>query len=409
MSEKNTIKCPNCGKEINVSDVLYHQIQASLEEQHANDVQKLAVEREKFEQEQLDFRNKVKLEVDDKLKSEKAKVTEEISRKLKDEMGEQFKILQDELNEKTIQVKDLNKLKAEKLKLISEKDTLRSEIELEKAKEYNALLAKEKAKISEQAEESSRLQIEALKKQLNDQKNLAAEMKRKAEQGSQQLQGEIQELAMEDALELLFPMDEILEVPKGVKGADVIQIVNNKLGIECGKIIYESKRTKSFSNDWIKKLKTDAVQVKADLCIIVTETMPDGMDKIGLREGVWICSFVEMKSLVMVLRENLIKISEVIASQTNKGDKMQMLYDYLTGNEFALQVGAIVDGFNELQLGYLKERHSMELIWKKREKQLEKVLLNTNHFIGSVKGIASIQVNEVKQLSSEEKILELLE
>jgi len=409
MNDKNTIKCPNCGTDINVSDVLYHQIQASLEEQHANDVQKLAVEREKFEQEQLDFRNKVKLEVDDKLKSEKAKVTEEISRKLKDEMGEQFKILQDELNEKTIQVKDLNKLKAEKLKLISEKDTLRSEIELEKAKEYNALLAKEKAKISEQAEESSRLQIEALKKQLNDQKNLAAEMKRKAEQGSQQLQGEIQELAMEDALELLFPMDEILEVPKGVKGADVIQIVNNKLGIECGKIIYESKRTKSFSNDWIKKLKTDAVQVKADLCIIVTETMPDGMDKIGLREGVWICSFVEMKSLVMVLRENLIKISEVIASQTNKGDKMQMLYDYLTGNEFALQVGAIVDGFNELQLGYLKERHSMELIWKKREKQLEKVLLNTNHFIGSVKGIASIQVNEVKQLSSEEKILELLE
>lgn len=246
-----------------------------------------------------------------------------------------------------------------------------------------------------------------LEKQLKDQKQLAEEMRRKAEQGSMQLQGEVQELAIEDMLKSLFPFDEISEVAKGVKGADVVHTVRNKSGNDCGKILYESKRTKVFTNDWINKLKIDALAEKADICIIVTEAMPDGIDRIGQKEGVWICTFNDFKGLVLVLRESLIKINEAFSSQTNKGEKMQMLYDYLTSTEFRLQIGAIIEGFTDLQNSYTQEKRAMERIWKQREKQLEKVLLNTNHFIGSIKGIAGSSIPDLKQIGNSDNILEL--
>jgi len=130
--------------------------------------------------------------------------------------------------------------------------------------------------------------------------------------------------------------------------------------------------------------------------------MPEGIEKIGQKEGVWICSFSDFKGLVMVIRESLIKINEAFSSQTNKGEKMQMLYDYLMSNEFLMQVSAIVDGFSELQRGYLQERNTMERIWKQREKQLEKVMLNTNHFVGSIQGIAgnSIAIRQIDEKNS---------
>ena len=185
--------------------------------------------------------------------------------------------------------------------------------------------------------------------------------------------------------------------------------VRNKIGVDCGVILYESKRTKAFGGDWVNKLKSDAVHVKADICIIITEAMPDGMDRIGQRDGVWICSFNDFKGLVLALRESLIKINEAYSSQTNKGEKMQMLYDYLTSNEFRLQIGAIIEGFNELHNGLVQEKKAMERIWKQREKQLEKVLLNTNHFIGSIKGIAGSSMPELKQIGSGDEVFELEE
>ena len=216
------------------------------------------------------------------------------------------------------------------------------------------------------------MKIKELEKQLDDQKKLAEEMKRKAEQGSMQLQGEVQELALEEILKSLFPFDVIEEVGKGVKGADVIHRVRNRMGTECGTILYESKRTKTFSNEWTNKLKSDAVAIKADVCIIVTEALPEGVEKIGQKDGVWICTFNDFKGLVMVLRESLVKINEAYSSQTNKGEKMQMLYDYLTSTEFRLQVGAIIEGFTDLQNSYVQEKRAMERIWKQREKQLKR-------------------------------------
>ncbi|HEX2847011.1 MAG TPA: DUF2130 domain-containing protein [Chitinophagaceae bacterium] len=233
--------------------------------------------------------------------------------------------------------------------------------------------------------------MKELEKQLEDQKKLADEMRRKAEQGSTQLQGEIQELALEEMLRLAFPFDLVAEVGKGVRGADCVQTVRNNLGQECGKIIYESKRTNNFGADWIEKLKADMRSLGADMAVIVTRTMPRDMDGFGLKDGVWVCSYSEVKALAVVLRDTIMRVSNAVRNNENKGDKMHMLYDYLTSNEFAEQWKAIREGFLGMKISIQKERDAMEKLWKTREKQLEKVLLNATHIRGSIEGIAGME------------------
>lgn len=421
MEKDNTsIDCPKCGAKINVSDILYHKVENQLKK----DFDKQSAEKEKDYQKKLDDlkakegqlekdMETVQLQIDSavktKVQSEKAKLEKSIGEKLKEETSEQIQSLTKELKEKSDQVKELNKTKAEIERLKREKEEIGDKIIFEKEQEFSEKLREEKLKIKKQSDEASALKIKELEKQLEDQKTLAEEMKRKAEQGSMQLQGEIQELAIEEILTSLFKYDTISEVPKGVKGADVIQKVINKSGMECGTILYESKRTKSFSQEWVKKLKSDAVSTKADICIIISEALPEGIDKIGQIDGVWICSYNDYKGLVLVLRESLIKINEAYSSQTNKGEKMQMLYDYLTSNEFKMQVSAIIEGFTDLHNSYIQEKRAMERIWKQREKQLEKVLLNTNHFIGSIQGIAGSSIPELKQIGASDNILEIEE
>jgi len=213
-----------------------------------------------------------------------------------------------------------------------------------------------------------------------------------------QLQGEVQELALEELLKSSYPFDSIEEVGKGIKGADCMQHVRNAQAQMCGKIIYESKRTKAFVNEWIEKLKSDMRAQQADIAVIVTESLPKDMDTFGMKDGVWICRFSDIKALSFLLRDSLIKINGAIISQENKGDKMHLLYNYLTGNEFKQQIEAIVEGFVTLKESITKEKIQMEKIWKEREKQLEKVLLNTTHFYGSVKGIAGNAIGDIKAL-----------
>jgi hypothetical protein len=247
------------------------------------------------------------------------------------------------------------------------------------------------------------MRVKELEKQLEDQKKLADEMKRKAEQGSSQLQGEVQELALEDMLRAAFPFDQVEEVGKGVRGADCIQTVRNANGAECGKIIFESKRTREFSNDWIEKLRADLRSQGADIAVIVTQTFPKDLDRFGEKNGVWICSFVEVKSVVYMLREGLIKVSSALKTQENSGDKMRMLYQYLTSSEFAEQWRAIREGFMSMKQSIQKERDAMEKLWKAREKQLEKVLLNAAHIHGSIDGIAGMEEVNLRLLEDEEE------
>ncbi|MDR1385325.1 MAG: DUF2130 domain-containing protein [Planctomycetaceae bacterium] len=438
MTKENTIFCPQCGEEINVSDILYRQVETQLKKDFENQsairerefqtkFKELDLAKQKLADAQKQQDELVDKKIRDGLKSEKTKLEKSIRQQIDEEKSDAIHLLEESLKQKTEQVKELNKTKAEVERLKREKEELKDEILLEAQKELSEKIKQERQTMQQQFDEKTKLaewqleqereeirkkyqeenslKIRELEKKLQVQTELAEAMKRKAEQGSQQLQGEAQELAIEEILRCAFPIDKIAEVPKGVNGADVIHTVRTKFGDDAGIILYESKRTKTFSNDWVSKLKSDAVLVNADVCIIVTEATPKEIKRIGQIDGVWICTFSDFQGLVMILRDCMIKIHAAYASQSNKGEKMQMLYDYLTGNEFRLQVEEIIHGFNELQRGYEKERQAMERIWKEREKQLARVLLNTNRFIGSVKGIAGSSLPEMKLLEEKQQAL----
>lgn len=275
----------------------------------------------------------------------------------------------------------------------------------EQRNELSEQIRKQEAERFNLKDTEYQLKQKELEKQLEDQKKLVDEMKRKAEQGSMQLQGEVQELILEELLRENFPFDLIGEVGKGVRGADCIQTVRNKFGLECGRIIYESKRTKDFGGDWIDKLKKDMRAIGVDVAVIVSQCYPKGMDCFGERDGVWICSFEEVKAVAYILRDGIIKLANLAKAQDNKGDKMHLLYDYLISNEFSEQWKAIREGYMSMRISIQKERDAMEKMWKAREKQLEKVLLNAAHIKGSIEGIAGSDMIHLELGDDEDALL----
>lgn len=380
------IKCPNCGNVFEPNEAIREEVEKELRSKAA------------------DWQKKKNEEFQAKLEIEKTNIQKTLEESLRKNIAGDFE-------NKLRLLEQNNKENEEKLKLSRQKeaDFLRKEQEL-KNKEaeiditVQKQLQKDREKLSEDIrkieeqkvaakETEYQLKVKELEKQLEDQKKLADEMRRKSEQGSMQLQGEVQELALEEMLKVAFPFDLVTEVGKGVRGADCIQTVRNNFGQECGKIIFESKRTKDFGNDWIEKLKADMRSQGADVAVIVTQALPKDMERFGEKEGVWVCSFAEVKPVVQMLRDGIIKISGALKSQENRGDKMHLLYDYLTSKEFAGQWQAIREGFMSMKLSIQKERDAMEKMWKAREKQLEKVLLNAAHVRGSIEGISGSDVD----------------
>jgi hypothetical protein len=407
--QNNQISCPNCGSPIDVEDILAHKLEDELKVKFNA---QLAAEKKKYESE-LDSLNKAKEEfeakkkkendlfqdrLDKTLKEERKLLEVKLKAKVNEESSEQLQALQEELKEKSEQVKELNRSKAEIEKLKREKDEMRELVEAESQKKLNELLFAEKDKIRKAEEERSELRFKELQKQLEDQKKLTEEMKRKQEQGSMQLQGEVQELAIEEWLISHFPLDTIEEIKKGARGGDCIQVVNTRTLQNCGKIYYESKRTKDFQSGWIEKFKADIREKGADVGVLVTDAMPPDMERMGLRDGIWICTFEEFKGLCSVLRESIVQLSNALSSQENKGDKMHLLYDYLTSTTFRMQVEAIVEGFSQMKVALDSEKRAMQRIWKEREKQIEKVITNTIDMYGSIKGIAGSAIQPVKAL-----------
>ncbi len=409
MSDNRQIKCPECGTSIDVQDILAHQLEDELKQKYQS---KLSEEKRKIESKEEELRkNKEELEkqkreqnelleerLDARLKEEKNNLEKKLKSKLEEEQSEQFSALQKELNEKSEQIKELNRTKAEIEKLKREKSELKEQAEADAQRKLTETLRAEKEKIKKTEEEKNELRFKELQKQLEDQKRLTEEMKRKQEQGSMQMQGEVQELAIEEWLESKFPLDSVEEIKKGARGGDCIQIVNTRTRQNCGKIYYESKRTKDFQPSWIEKFKADMREKGADIGVLVTQAMPSDLDRMGIKDGVWVCSYEEFKGLSAVLRESVIKLSLVKASQEGKGDKMHMLYDFLTSNTFRMQVEAIVEGFSQMKNDLDSEKRSMQRIWKQREKQIEKVITNTIDMYGSIKGIAGSAIQSVQAL-----------
>jgi hypothetical protein len=404
-----TIQCPNCGQNIDVNDILYHQLDDELRRKYNDE---LAKERKKF-QLQADAVSKQKADLEsakqqlqeqisqgvrEGVKDERQKLEKKLRSQLQEEQSERIAAMQQELAGKTEQLKEFNRAKSDIERLKREKEELRAAVELEAEKKLNQMLAEEREKIRKTEENRIQLKVSEKDHVILQLKEQLQEAHRKAEQGSMQLQGEVQELAIEEWLAEQFPLDSIEEIKKGQRGADCLQVVNTHSRRNCGSIYYESKRTKAFQPAWIEKFKSDIQAKGADIGVLVTEAMPPEMERVGLKEGVWICSFEEFKGVCHLVRESIVRLSRAVATQENKGEKMGMLYDYLTGNEFRMQVEAIVEGFTQMQNDLESEKRSMQGIWKKREKQIQKVLLNTNHMYNSVKGIAGNAIQAVPLL-----------
>ncbi|MGB4843017.1 MAG: DUF2130 domain-containing protein [Ferruginibacter sp.] len=370
------IKCPNCGHQFELNESLKSEVEKEL--------------RGKMQ----DWQKKK----EEEFEKQKTLLVTEALKKAGDDTAAKLKSLEEEAKLKSQQLHDLQK---KELDLLRDKNALEEkqknmevEIEkrfLEKRKEIEDSAVKREQELFD-------LKTKEYKLQMEQQQKLIEELKRKSEQGSMQLQGESQEILLEEILKENFPFDIIEEVGKGVEGADCMQIIRNSAGTVCGKIIYESKRTKAWSNAWVDKLKNDKRTKAADAAILVTQTFPKDMDRFGEKDGIWLCNFAEVNSVAHLLRNGIIKIYDIQKSQEGKGDKMQMLYDYLTGIEFRGQVEAITEGFIAMKQGIAKERIQMEKIWKEREKQLEKVLISTSGMYGSVKGIAGASIGDIPLL-----------
>ena len=273
-----------------------------------------------------------------------------------------------------------------------------AELEIEVQKKLMAGRDEITQTIRKQEAEKNELRQKEYEKKMEDQRKMIEEMQRKIEQGSMQMQGEVMELALEDLLKTEFKFDIIDEVKKGATGADVVQTVVNSSQQICGKIIFESKRTKTFSDSWIEKLKNDQREEGASLAVLVTEVMPKDMTRFGSKDGVWICNFQDAKSLVHILREMIVREYSVRSAEENKGDKMSLLYQYITSEEFRHRVEAIVEAFSTMKSDIDTERRLFTKRWKEREKQIEIVMNNTINMYGSVKGIAGNAVGSVKAL-----------
>jgi hypothetical protein len=421
----NEIKCPNCGTVFDVENVIAADIEQKLQKQYQDKLQQslniIEGDKKKLEAEQLQFEEKKKKENEifaQKLQQEKQKLESEIQEQVRKSVASdyenQLKMLQDNKAETEEKLKESRKKELDFLRKEQELKNREQELEIDVQKK----LQQERIQISEQIRKQElekhsvkdneyNLRLKELEKQLEDQKKLAEEMRRKAEQGSMQLQGEVQELALEELLRAAFPFDMIAEVGKGVRGADCIQTVRNAIGIECGKIIYESKRTENFAADWIDKLKADMLSQKADIAVIVTKARPKDMSHSGEKNGVFICSFDEVKSIIPLLRNTILKVAETRKNQENKGDKMVALYDYLTGQEFVGNWNAIRSGFQQLRHLLQKEREDFEKNFKKKEKQIEMIIQNSLHISGSIEGISGQDtINMHLQDSADENLLE---
>jgi len=402
---QSSVKCGNCGAEVDVNLALKTELELEMK-------QKMAAARRDFDKEietkraeykaHLDALNAKEKEFDAKfaaaLNAKKTELENEIKAKLEGENLNIVNALKTELEAKSKQINELNLKTLEIEKLKREKSEFESALMAKTEAELSKRLNEEKERLGKALAEQNELkfkqkdeQLEALKKQLN-------EAQRRIEQGSEQLQGETQELAIEAWLREKFVFDTIDEVKKGANGADVMQIVNTREAQNCGKIYYESKRTKNFSNEWIEKFKADMRASGADVGVLVSEARPKELERMGLVDGVWVCNYEEFKALCFVLRQGVVELNFARSSAQNRSNKMEMLYSYLVSNEFKMRIEAIVEGFSAMSEELEREKNAMKRIWKSREKQIEKVRDNAIEMFGSIKGIAGNAIGEIKTL-----------
>jgi hypothetical protein len=411
------ITCPNCKAEFSSKDAIAKTLEKEYEErlnnQRSQMMKEVSLQQQQLDNQRREFEEKKKKENEifaEKLQREKLKLEAELQEQLRKSISGDYenkiRLLQ---QANTDNDEKLRNARQKELEFLQKEQALKNkeaELEIQLHKRLN----EERANIAEQIKKQEieknslkdtefQMKLKEMEKQLEDQKKLTEEMRRKQEQGSMQLQGEVQELALENILREKFPFDVVQEVGKGVEGADCIQTVRSTTGKECGKIIYESKRAKGWNNVWLDKLKSDKRSKGAEEAILVTKSFPKGMDRFGQREGIWICSYAEVASVAAVLRNAIMCVSDAKFSQENKGEKMQMLYDYMASNGFRQKWDSIVETYLTMQKQLSEEKLKTQRNWSQRERQLDIILKNAVGFIEDVNIIGGLEINSTKLLN----------
>lgn len=399
MSEKkNIITCPSCGTEIDVEDALEHDIRHELEEQYKNEFRTKLAELENREKTLNAQEEKINESVQEQVKAREQQLRESLKQEIAEENAAKIQSLEKENNELRKTENTLKQEQAENIKLQRQIDSFEADKQLAIEQAITASSKEAEAKTTERINTQVELKLQEKDKQLSDLQREITKWKQKAEQGSTQLQGEVQELAVEDLLSRSFDRDTVSEVPKGIKGADCILEVRTPHNTVAGKILFESKRTKSFNKAWLSKLRDDQRDSDADVAVLVTQTLPEEIRTAGILEGVWVTSFDFLIPVVQSLRFGIEREYRTRAAQQNSSEKSQMLYRYLTNNEFRMELQAVIESFLSLKEGIDKERRAYEKIWKEREKNLQRAFSGLGSIYGSIKGFAGASLPKIPSL-----------
>ena len=354
--------------------------------------------------------DRVRIEVEEKVRAEADLKTKtmlaQVQRSIRQESALEMDQLKQQLAEQQQRNEEAQKRELDLARQANELRQKQQEMDLELERRLARARAEDERRIRQLVLEEQSLKLLERDKQIDDLRRVIDDLKRKSEQGSQELQGEVLELDIQAALERQFPLDVVAPVPKGVSGADLIQEVKNGQGQSCGRIVWETKNTRNWQNGWVAKLKDDTRAVGGNISIIVTAVLPDGIQEFGMRDGVWVASRRAWPALAVALREQLLQVAFAHLASEGKNEKMDMLYRYLSGDQFRQKVTGIVEAFTSLQDQIQRERRAMERIWKDREKQIERAITNTVGMYGEMSGILGGSLPEIPQLTLE-AVLEL--
>ena len=403
--EQGKITCPKCGQEFELTDALTGRIRAHLEAELTRDVAKREAdlnkkdrELKKLEAQLADSRKEMEDEIEVRLKARMAEAEKRAADKLEGKYADQLKELQCDLVEKNAAIKAFREHELELRKKAQKLEEERESLELDVARKLDAEREKIRGEAAKKASDEHRLKDLEKDKLIKDLQNSLADMKRKAEQGSMETQGEVLEQDFETQLKTFFVHDDIQPVPKGIRGADLVQAVKTPLGAECGTLLWETKNTKAWSGNWIPKLKDDMIEVRATIAILVSVVLPADISRFGQLDGVWVSDPLCAIPLAAALREQLMAVNRERGASVGKSEKMEALYQYLAGVEFKQKIEGIVEAFTSMQDQLNRERRAMERQWNQREKQIERVIKNTVGLYGDMQGIIGGQIPVIPAL-----------
>lgn len=406
---QESIKCPKCNTQIPLSEALSHDIEerARLQYQSELDKNKKAFEsqliqkdqelQEKIKNEQKILSSKVE-ELQEKYKHEARELEKKLKVSATEEIGVELADLKAQVDSSKKKLKEAQEHELVLRKKQRDLEEKEKSLEIEMARKMDEEREKIEDTVASRFEEQHKLKNAEKDKRLSDALRQVDDLKRKMEQGSQQSQGEILEVELEELLKREFPFDSIEPVSKGVKGADILHAVKTQSGRSCGKILWETKRTKNWSDSWLQKLKDDQGESKADIAVLVSESLPSGFHHFRQMNGVWVTDIPSVFSLALALRMVLIQVATAKEIESSKDDKKDLIYRYVTGPEFKNRVTAIIEGFRTMKDDLEAEKRAMTRIWDKRNKQIERIISNTAGMYGDLEGLAGSALSHMKIL-----------